>query len=64
MKNDNVSAALTEAEYVEMMREFESASLWMSEQLGLKCNFASTSQTPSFCSASEGSVSSSRDAKR
>lgn len=36
MKSDNSPTALTDAEFAGMMREFESSSRWMIEQLKLK----------------------------
>ncbi|VVM76996.1 hypothetical protein PS631_02121 [Pseudomonas fluorescens] len=36
MKDGSSPTALTEAEFVEMMRQFESSSRWMIEQLKLK----------------------------
>jgi len=52
MKNDQHPMVLTEAEYVEMMCEFESAGQWMREQQELKRDLASTGQTPDICCVS------------
>lgn len=60
MKNDKCPTALTEVEFADMLREFESSSRWMLEQLKLK---RETESLPSHSRAVDENHSSSETKK-